>query len=177
MASPEAREKSVPQPLEKDTGGIFQQRPISDESEVSDDVAEVTEDADQSLTSELPFSNARCIALVATLTGASFLNVSPAFRNTGTGRSGSLTGTLTAIIDVVGAGRGHHPSDHRQGPRHTGGASPMDPVGLFSHIRMFHAFLGQGRRHLWEAQDLPVWLRMVRCHDTRQSFHSERDSL
>lgn len=49
--------------------------PSSEESEVSD-VAEVAEDDDsQNLTPELPFSKARCIALVAVLTGASFLNV------------------------------------------------------------------------------------------------------
>jgi len=49
--------------------------PSSEESEVSD-VAEVAEDDDsQNLTPELPFSKARCIALVAVLAGASFLNV------------------------------------------------------------------------------------------------------
>lgn len=56
-----------------------QQRPISDESEVSDvaaEGAEVVGNQNQNLTSGLPFSKARCIALVATLAGASFLNVS-----------------------------------------------------------------------------------------------------
>ncbi len=48
--------------------------PSSEESEVSD-VAEVTEDDNQNLTPGLPFSKARCIALVVVLAGASFLNV------------------------------------------------------------------------------------------------------
>jgi hypothetical protein len=55
-------------------------QPNSEDCEVSDVAAVAGEDTDQSqsLTSSpgLPFSKARCIALVATLTGASFLNVS-----------------------------------------------------------------------------------------------------
>ncbi|KAL1840665.1 hypothetical protein VTJ49DRAFT_215 [Mycothermus thermophilus] len=45
-----------------------------EDSEVSDDIAEAAEDNNQNLTSRLPFSKARCIALVVTLAGASFLN-------------------------------------------------------------------------------------------------------
>ncbi|KAK3905668.1 hypothetical protein C8A05DRAFT_30482 [Staphylotrichum tortipilum] len=47
--------------------------PSSEEWEVSD-VAEVAEDNSQNLTPGLPFSKARCIALVVVLAGASFLN-------------------------------------------------------------------------------------------------------
>jgi hypothetical protein len=61
---------------DKITGGVVQvQQPSSEDSEVSD-AAEVTEVNAQNLTPGLPFSKARCIALVATLTGASFLGVS-----------------------------------------------------------------------------------------------------
>ncbi len=45
------------------------------EAIIVSDAAEVAEDDDQNLSPGLPFSKARCIALVATLTGASFLNV------------------------------------------------------------------------------------------------------
>ncbi len=57
---------------EKEKGGVLQ--PASSEDAELSDVAEVAEDNSQN--SGLPFSKARCIALVATLTGASFLNVS-----------------------------------------------------------------------------------------------------
>jgi len=50
--------------------------PNSENSEVSH-AARAAQENDQNLTpGHLPFSKARCIALVATLTGASFLNVS-----------------------------------------------------------------------------------------------------
>jgi hypothetical protein len=61
---------------DKITGGVVQQQqPSSEDSEVSD-AAGVAEENSQNLTPGLPFSKARCIALVATLTGASFLGVS-----------------------------------------------------------------------------------------------------
>jgi hypothetical protein len=70
-------EKAIPQHNEKDRGGAAVQQPNSEDSEVSD-VAElqVAGEDTQNLTPGLPFSKARAIALVATLTGASFLNVS-----------------------------------------------------------------------------------------------------
>jgi hypothetical protein len=51
--------------------------PTSDETEVSDMAEAATEETNQhpASGSGLPFSKARCIALVATLSGASFLNV------------------------------------------------------------------------------------------------------
>lgn len=55
--------------------GISPPQPTSDESEISD-IAEAAEVADANPNTGLPFSKARCIALVATLAGASFLNVS-----------------------------------------------------------------------------------------------------
>jgi hypothetical protein len=73
-SSRDGLEKSVALFSEKETGGALPP-PSSEDAEVSD-VAEVAEDDSQNLTSGLPFSKARCIALVATLTGASFLNVS-----------------------------------------------------------------------------------------------------
>jgi hypothetical protein len=51
-------------------------QPSSGGSEVGDDIAEASEDDNPNPTPRLPFSKARCIALVVTLTGASFLNVS-----------------------------------------------------------------------------------------------------
>jgi hypothetical protein len=53
----------------------------------------------------------------------------------------------------------------------------MDHLRLFPYTRMLYAFLGQGGRHLREAQDLPLWFGMVRRHNTRQSIHPERDRL
>lgn len=47
----------------------------SENAEVSD-AADVAQGDNQTLTTRLPFSTARCIALVATLAGAAFLNVS-----------------------------------------------------------------------------------------------------
>ncbi|KAK4126631.1 MFS general substrate transporter [Parathielavia appendiculata] len=57
---------------EKSTTGGVDQRPRSEDPEVSD-AAEVAGENAQNLTPGLPFSKARCVALVATLTGASFL--------------------------------------------------------------------------------------------------------
>lgn len=69
------------------------QQPTSDESEVSDvaGVAEESQETAQNLTSGLPFSKARCIALVVTLTGSSFLNVSRGFRRRHNGHCYSHT--------------------------------------------------------------------------------------
>ncbi|KAL2256098.1 hypothetical protein VTK26DRAFT_2193 [Humicola hyalothermophila] len=55
-----------------DRGGATRQ-PISAGSQINNG-ADVAETANQNPTPGLPFSKARCIALVATLTGASFLN-------------------------------------------------------------------------------------------------------
>ena len=66
-------EKVLSRVVERNRDGALQV-PNSEDSEVSD-VAEVVED-NQNLTSGLPFSKARCFALVATLSGAAFLNVS-----------------------------------------------------------------------------------------------------
>lgn len=61
-------------------GGPSQQ-PTSEESEVSDAAVAVQETVmGQDRSSKLPFSKARCIVLVATLTGASFLNVRATWR-------------------------------------------------------------------------------------------------
>ncbi|KAG7287685.1 hypothetical protein NEMBOFW57_007198 [Staphylotrichum longicolle] len=72
-SSRDGLEKTVALHGEKEKGGALLPPPSSEDAEVSD-VAEVAEDDSQNLTSGLPFSKARCIALVATLTGASFLN-------------------------------------------------------------------------------------------------------
>ncbi|KAL2128949.1 hypothetical protein VTI74DRAFT_8416 [Chaetomium olivicolor] len=65
---------SLSQPNEKDKASGALQQPNSEDSEASDTVPELAEEADRTSTPKLPFSKARCIALVATLTGASFLN-------------------------------------------------------------------------------------------------------
>ncbi|KAK4155016.1 aminotriazole resistance protein [Chaetomidium leptoderma] len=71
-SSGERPEKVLPRVVERNRDGALQ-LPNSEDSEVSD-VAEVVEEDNQNLTSGLPFSKARCIALVATLAGAAFLN-------------------------------------------------------------------------------------------------------
>jgi hypothetical protein len=77
MSSPPAHDvhesANIRRNEEAAAGGAHQQ-PNSEDSEVSD-AAEAAQEHDQDLTSGLPFSKARCIALVATLAGASFLNV------------------------------------------------------------------------------------------------------
>jgi hypothetical protein len=70
----------------------------------------------------LPFSKARAIALVITVTAASFLNV-----RVGESRvwDGALTGT-----DFGRAELGYHSSDHRKGARHPRLSPTVDCVGV-----------------------------------------------
>ena len=73
-SSRDGPENLVSQRDEKEKGGVLQ--PASSEDAELSDVAEGAQDDSQNPNSGLPFSKGRCIALVATLTGASFLNVS-----------------------------------------------------------------------------------------------------
>ncbi|KAJ4300170.1 hypothetical protein N0V88_002839 [Collariella sp. IMI 366227] len=65
--------KADSQPDEK-AKAVVAQRSSPEGSEVSNIAEVVVEDPDRMESSKLPFSKARCIALVAILTGASFLN-------------------------------------------------------------------------------------------------------
>jgi len=59
-------------------GGVERQGPTSDNSSVISEAVENVDDSDtpdQGQQPSIPFSKGRCIALVATVMGASFLNV------------------------------------------------------------------------------------------------------
>ena len=161
-------EKARPQHHEKDRG-VAPQPPNSEDSEVSH-AAEAAEEDNQNLTSGLPFSKARCIALVATLAGASFLNVSQLLNSLLPPSQG-----LTKTTELVRASRGHHPPDHRPRPRDPRGTAPMDNIRVRAHLRLLHALLGPSGRHLREAQNLRLGLGLVRGDDACQPFHTERN--
>ncbi|GAB1319127.1 Drug resistance protein [Madurella fahalii] len=72
MSASAEDEKAVPVHHEKEMRASPPQ-PTSDLSDVSD-IAEAAEETDPNPNPGLPFSKARCMALVATLAGASFLN-------------------------------------------------------------------------------------------------------
>jgi hypothetical protein len=161
-------EKARPQHHDKDMG-VAPQPPNSEDSEVSH-AAEAAEEENQNLTLGLPFSKARCIALVATLAGASFLNVSQLLSSLFPPYQG-----LTRTTELVGAGRGHHPPDHRPRPRDPGVTASVDHICVRAHLWVLYALLGSSGRHLREAQDLRLGLGLVRCDDARQPLHTERD--
>ncbi|KAL2172879.1 hypothetical protein VTG60DRAFT_57 [Thermothelomyces hinnuleus] len=66
-------ERAAPEPVQDKHKPATLPSPSSENSEVSH-AAVATQENNENLTSGLPFSKARCIGLVATLTGASFLN-------------------------------------------------------------------------------------------------------
>ncbi|KAL2120948.1 hypothetical protein VTJ04DRAFT_4975 [Mycothermus thermophilus] len=78
MASPQGdsntNSQTISRPLRDEEKKMRDGQPSSGGSEVGDDIAEASEDDNPNPTPRLPFSKARCIALVVTLTGASFLN-------------------------------------------------------------------------------------------------------
>ncbi len=74
-SSSDGPENQVSQRDEKEKSGVLPPTSSEGAAELSD-VAEDAGNDSQNASSGLPFTKARSIALVATLTGASFLNVS-----------------------------------------------------------------------------------------------------
>ena len=85
---------------------VATQAPTSDESVTSREVATDNEQNQDEDKPQLPFSKARCIALVATVTGASFMNVScpQIFRHVHrTGNQSLSGGGLTSSYRPLGS--------------------------------------------------------------------------
>ena len=73
----------------------------------------------------LPFSKARCIALVLTVTGASFLNVGDLCATVSTHNSANCN--INLILSDLGRSSGrHHPSYHRECAKYSGQPTAMD---------------------------------------------------
>lgn len=109
--------------------------------------------------SGLPFSKARCIALVATVTGASFLNVSI---DTKIERYEDVLLTTT---DSVRPGRGDHITHHRQGFQHPRHSCSVDSVLLHTHIRLLPPVVGPDWRYLRQAEGVHPGITLVFCHN------------
>lgn len=98
----------------------------------------------------LPFSKARCIALVATVTGASFLNVSLCTMSLYNAVpycfwwNACLT-MKTTLIDPHRPGRGHYPADHWRRSRDPGESAAMGRVRLLVDFWLLSAALGPHR--------------------------------
>src|SRR4051812_257987 len=95
-------------------------------------VAEAEEELDAVNTAaseHLPFSKARCVALVATIAAAPFLNV-------GESRP-SKRSNVNAISDNGCSSNSDHPSDHRGGSQYTDEPTTMDCFCVQPHVRLF----------------------------------------
>ena len=96
----------------------IEREPTSEEASLS--VVEVVENTEPPT---LPFSKGRCICLVLTVTGASFINVSYQVDVNG------LFKRLTEYhADIVGPGGHHHPANHWAGAEHPRDKAAVDCV-------------------------------------------------
>jgi hypothetical protein len=139
--------------------------------------------------SELPFSKARCIALVATLTGAAFLNVSLGGQGeTGLGGlSASDVGrippesnrqlTWLSSLDPLPADCRHHTAHHWRGPRHPRESAAVDRIVVRARLWLLPAALGPHRRHLRQAFHLHRRLLLGHSRQCRQPLPAQRGRL
>lgn len=79
---------------------------------------------------ELPFSKARLVALVITLTGAAFLNVRLTLKT-------SRSYMLIRGLDTGCSSRRYHSSEYWESPQYSRQSPAMDRIGLLFDIRLF----------------------------------------
>jgi hypothetical protein len=119
----------------------------------------------------LPFSKARCIALVATVTGAAFLNVSPVLRTLCIFLDHLVLNVpLTRSSDPFFAMRRHYPAHNRRGPIYPREQAAVDCVILLSRFWLLSPHMGAYRRCLWEALHLHCRLTLGHCHHGSKPF-------
>ena len=102
---------------------IQPQRPLSPTKDNVD--VENAEDVVADPRGGLPFSKARCIALVLTVTGASFLNVGNLCAAVSTRDPADCNINMILLDFGCSSGR-HHPSYHRECAKYSGQPTAMD---------------------------------------------------
>lgn len=104
---------------------------------------------------ELTLSKGRCIALVATVTGASFLNVSAVSPRPDWPLVSDFRASLTLpFLDSRRPERHHHPASYWPRSRHPRYPPAMDRVVVRPGLWMLPAPVGSHRRHLRQASHL-----------------------
>lgn len=132
----------------------------------------------------LPMSRARCIALVATVTGAAFLNVSETTTrcmawDISTQHYQTLFSALMTCLnsnmptDPLRPKRRHHPAHHRPPPLHPRKPPAVDRLVLLAHLRLLPALLGPHRRLVRQAPRLYPGLHLGDGDDGGESVCAE----
>ena len=106
-------------PDEKAVPATAVEAPTSAESVTSREVVSDTEQNQDENKSKLPFSKARCIALVATVTGASFMNVGRFPASSSPVHPNHSPRDTDVGIDARNPSRGHYPANHRARIEHS----------------------------------------------------------
>lgn len=135
----------------KETGIIATSRPRVGDSATEDGGGSELKGDDASDDDGLPMSRARCIALVATVTGAAFLNVS---HSSQLHLIHDINPNMYITTDPLRAKRRHHPPHHRPPPLRARKPATVDCLVVLARLWLLPALLGPHRRPVRQAARL-----------------------